>query len=136
MTRRALCHDRYPGMSPSEIGRGLRDGSISLCGYSDGLWDLDLVLEGMLQRDMSAKDRMNISPHRRCLSIMKLGTCPEGLPVAVININDDERSAADTVHVCTYCNMAGMCGNPAVNKNLYDLLNDDPEWNGTDDDDD
>ena len=137
MTRSALCHDRYPELSPSEIGRGLHDGSINLCKYSDGLWiNLDLALEGMLQRDMSAKDRMNISPHRRCLNIMKLGTCPEGLPVAVIRINDDERSATDTVHICTYCNMAGMCGNPIVNKNLYDLLGDDPVWNEMDDDDD
>lgn len=137
MTRRALCHDRYPELSPSEIGQGLHNGSVSLCEYSDGLWiDLDLALEGMLRRDMSTKDRMDISQHRRCLSIMKLGTCPAGLPVAVISVNDDERSAADTVHVCTYCNMAGMCGNPIVNKNLYDLLGDDPVWNEMDDDDD
>lgn len=136
MTRAALCRDRYPDLSPSEIGKGLHNGSVRFCEYGDGLRiDTDHMLEGMLHRDMRAGNT-SIDPDKRCLSIIKIGTCPDGLPVAVIAVNDGSTSMTDTVRACTYCNMAGMCGNPTINKNLYDMLNDDPEWNGTDDDDD
>lgn len=131
-----LYRNDYPDKSPSEISQGLHDKTIRICPLAEQ-WriDLDNMFEGMLQRNVDMADR-SIDQKHRCLSILRLGVDVSGLPVAVIDVHDEKTAAVETVHVCTYCNIAGMCGNPVVNRNLYDLLNDDPEWNETDDDDD
>lgn len=131
-----LYRNDYPDKSPSEIGQGLHDKTIRICPLAEQ-WriDLDSMFEGMLQRNVDMADR-SVDPKRRCLSILRLGADANGLPVAVIDVHDEKTAAVETVHVCTYCNMAGMCGNPIVNRNLRDLLGDDPVWNWVDEDED
>lgn len=117
---------RTNGMAPSEIRDAIQSRKISLCPYRNlSGSDTDVILDGFLQRTRSPDPAT-----RRCMSVMALGTNRSGIPVARIQTNcSDGRIMISTPAVCTYCPRCGDICDDTMKFDIYEIIQDDPEFN-------
>lgn len=117
---------RTDGMSRSDIKNALWAGRLGLCPYGALRQDeSDNVLNGFLHRGMSPDSK---TP--RCMDILALGKSPAGIPVARIELIGPETSDIAIPAVCTYCPRATCDCDKISSFLIYDVLQDDPVWNG------
>lgn len=118
-------------MAPSEIVKGLYDGSIQLCPDPDlGRSGLDHILTGFLYRltDPEADQK----PIPRCLILTDIGTSSAGLPAARFQVAGPDGVRYHSASPCTYCEHLGCCAYQSGIGYLAELLEADPIYNAPD----
>lgn len=126
--RFTMSESRTDGMSPSDVRNAIMSGELRLCENPafSGV-DPDRILAGMLQRGQFPKDHAPA-----CLNLLSLGLSPYGMPLAVIERTAPDAARIETVPICTYCDSYCAGCLPDGGIGIYDILQDDPDWNAAD----